>query len=127
MKVTQPGQMNDAFARAFNSRNIDELLTLYEPDAVLRVDGTDRTLAGVDAIAGELKQLLQVPGTMTSKNNFCVELGDLALLRADWELAGPDGTIVVAGSSAEVVRRQADGTWLYVIDHAMGAALPRVG
>ena len=126
MNVTHPGQMNEAFARAFNSRNMDELLALYEPNAVLRVDGTERTLAGLDAIAGELKQFLQVPGTMTSKNNFCVESGDLALLRADWELSGPDGTAIVSGSSAEVVRRQPDGSWLYVIDHAMGAALPRV-
>jgi ketosteroid isomerase-like protein len=60
---------------------------------------------------------------MKSTNNFCVVHGDLALLRADWELVGDDGRIVAAGSSAEVVRKQSDGRWLYVIDHA--AALPR--
>ncbi|ANW06117.1 hypothetical protein LMTR13_34895 [Bradyrhizobium icense] len=118
--------MNEAFAQAFNSRNIDNLLALYEMDAVLRVDGSERSLIGQDAIAGELRRLLQAPGTMTSSNNFCIQHGDVALLRADWELRAQDGSIVASGSSAELVRRQSDGTWRYVIDHAAGASLPRV-
>ena len=126
MTVTDPRQMNEAFARTFNDRNIGRLLTFYESDAVLRVDGSDKDLIGTDAIAGELQQLLQMPGTMTSKNNFCVVQGDLALLRADWEIVDDTGTIVVSGSSAELARRQSDGRWLYVIDHAAGAGLPRV-
>ncbi|MCV9910401.1 hypothetical protein OIV19_22725 [Brucella sp. HL-2] len=63
---------------------------------------------------------------MTSRNNFCVIHGDLALLRADWELRAADGIIVASGSAAEVIRKQADGRWLYIIDHAAGAGLPRV-
>jgi len=109
MTVTDPRQMNEAFARTFNDRNIGRLLTFYESDAVLRVDGSDKDLIGIDAIAGELQQLLQMPGTMTSKNNFCVVQGDLALLRADWEIVDDTGTIVVSGSSAELARRQSDG------------------
>lgn len=127
MTVTEPAQMNEMFARAFNSRNMDKLLALYEPDAVLRVDGSKRSLVGLAAIAGELQHLLQAPGTMTSRNNFCVVYRDLALLRADWDLVADDGSVVASGSSAEVVRRQADGTWRYIIDHAAGAGLPRIG
>ncbi len=63
---------------------------------------------------------------MTSLNNFCVIHGDVALLRADWKLVASDGNVIVSGSSAEVVRKQPDGRWLYVIDHAAGAGLPRV-
>lgn len=126
MTVTDPRQMNDAFAQAFNSRNIGRLLAFYEPDAVLRVDGSEKDLVGPEAIAGELQHLLQMPGTMTSTNNFCVVQGDLALLRADWEVVDDKGAIMVSSSSAELVRRQSDGRWLYVIDHAMGAGLPRV-
>ena len=127
MTVTEPAQMNAAFARAFNSRNIENLLALYEPGAVLRVDGNEKSLTGLAAMAGELQHLLQAPGTMTSRNNFCIIHGDLALLRADWDLVADDGSVVASGSSAEIVRRQTDGTWRYVIDHAAGAGLPRVG
>ena len=126
MTVTEPAQMNEAFARAFNTRNIENLLALYEPDAVLRVGDSERSITGLTAIAGELQHLFQAPGVMTSHNNFCIIHGDLALLRADWDLVADDGSVVASGSSAEIVRRQTDGTWRYVIDHAAGAGLPRV-
>jgi len=125
-KVTTPASMNEAFARAFNSRHIDNLLSLYEPEAALRTDASTQTFRGKSAIAAELGKLLQIPGVMVSRNNFCVEVDGLALLRADYSLTSPEGKTILAGSSAEVVRRQADASWLYVIDHAAGASLPRI-
>lgn len=122
MPVTDPRLMNETFARAFNSRNMGALLALYEPDAVLRSATGDRSLVGRDAVAGELQGLLHVPGTMTSLNRFCLRHGDLALLRADWQIVDDAGAVVASGSSAELVRRQGDGTWLYIIDHPTGAA-----
>lgn len=127
ISITEPERMNEAFARAFNTREIDNLLGLYEPEAVLLTDDTGASCLGHPAIASELAKLLKAPGVMTSRNNFCVVHGDFALLRADWTLAAEDGSVVASGSSAEVVRRQPDGRWLYMIDHAAGASLPRVG
>jgi ketosteroid isomerase-like protein len=52
-----------------------------------------------------------------------VAVGDLAYLSNTWSLSGtgPDGTPVTLGATtAEVARRQADGTWRYVIDNAWG-------
>lgn len=123
-RVSTPAGMNETFARAFNSRDVDNLLSLYEPDAALVVDDTGTVLRGTTAITSALTALLQAPGVMRSVNNFCVEHGDLALLRADWALADGD-TLIASGSTAEVVRRQPDGAWLYVIDHAAGASVPR--
>lgn len=122
-KVTTPREMNEIFARTFNSRNLEDLLSLYEPDAT-HTDPSGRTTVGA-AIRAELELLLRLPGTMVSHNNFCIENGNLALLRADWSVIDEHGGVVASGSSAEVVRRQADGRWLYVIDHAGGASLPR--
>lgn len=127
INVTQPERMNAAFAQAFNTREIENLLGLYEPDAVLLTNGSGERHLGLSAIATELEKLLKAPGVMTSRNNFCAVHGGLALLRADWKLAAEDGSVIASGSSAEVVRQQADGRWLYVIDHASGAGLPRVG
>ncbi|MBN8942312.1 MAG: SgcJ/EcaC family oxidoreductase [Rhizobiales bacterium] len=124
--VASPEQMNETFVRAFNTRDIANLLALYEDDAILCVDGT-RSLKGKADIAAALGEFLQMPGTLTGGNNFCLRHDDVALLRADWTLIGPDGATTLAGSSAEIVRRQADGTWLYIVDHAVGASLERVG
>ena len=49
-----------------------------------------------------------------------IESGDTALLHAKWTSVGTDAAgnrVDVAGQSTEVVRRQADGTWLFVIDN----------
>lgn len=124
-KVTEPQLMNETFARAFNSRRIENMLSLYEPEAILLVDGSGCDLVGLQAIAEEFTRLLAAPGTMVSLNNFCVCRGDIALLRADFALR--DGERVIAsGSTAEVIRRQNDGSWLYLIDHTVGASLPSV-
>jgi len=90
------------------------------------VDGSGRILRGRAEVASELSKLLKVPGVMRSVNNFCVEHGDLALLRADWTIFDERGEITAQGSTAELVRRQPNGAWLYVIDHSAGSALPGV-
>lgn len=126
MIVANPTLMNDTFARVFNSRDIDELSSLYEAGAILVVENSGTQIHGLDGIRQALERLLAVPGSMTSRNNFCVVLGDTALLRADWRMLGEDGTIVMEGSSAEVLRRQPDGSWKMIIDHAIGSSLPRV-
>ncbi|MFE0017277.1 YybH family protein [Mesorhizobium sp. NPDC059054] len=117
-KVYRPAELNGAFAAARNAGNLDELLSLYEEDAQLLVDASGASLTGKAAIATELKRLIELPGTMVSNNTFCVEHGDLALLRADFTLTDEKGAVVYSGFTAEIVRRQTDGIWLYVIDHA---------
>jgi ketosteroid isomerase-like protein len=58
------------------------------------------------------------------QTTYCVESGDTALLCGKWQLSGngPDGSAVeMRGNSIEVVRRQNDGSWRFVIDHPFGA------
>ncbi len=119
--VTDPARMNESFASAFNSRDINRLLGLYETHARLLAGPGVESHIGLEAIAGALANLLETPGTMDSQNRLCVEHGDLALLRADWRITGNDGVILVSGSSTELIRRQPDGRWLYLIDHAAGS------
>ncbi|MCX8568894.1 nuclear transport factor 2 family protein [Aminobacter sp. MET-1] len=118
LKVYRPADMNETFAAIRNSGAVEALLALYEDDARLLVDPGGAGFAGKAAIAEELERLVRMPGTMRSQNTFCVEHGDLALLRADFAIVDEEGTTLYSGFTAEIVRRQADGTWLYVVDHA---------
>lgn len=125
--VRQPAEMNAAFAAAFNTGRIEELLALYEPEALL-VGQDEVRRHGREAIRAELEGLLALGGRMRATNLYAHTVGDLALLSAEFRLDGraPDGTpLVVEGRTAEVVRRQQDGRWLYVIDHPSGARLGR--
>lgn len=128
MKVYKPEDMNSAFAQAFNSGDIEALLSLYEPDAVLVPrPGRAEVVEGVEAIRAALQELLALKGRMRSENQYALVHGDVALLRARVHLVGtgPGGERVeVENHTAEVVRRQPDGSWLYILDHPYGADPP---
>ncbi|MFP3391635.1 YybH family protein [Brevibacillus sp. SIMBA_040] len=121
--VLNPQDMNAAFAAAFNSGQIENLLALYEPDAVL-IDHNSNEMRGTEAIRQALEQLLQIKGTMISTNIYCILYGDLALLRAHFVIhgTGPDGrSSQFDGHTSEIVRKQPNGGWLYIVDHPFGA------
>jgi len=115
MGVSQPSEINAAFADGFNRRDVDGLLALYEPDgAVVEIDGTVST--GTDAIRDHLRRLVELSGTMTSTNLTAVVAGEVALVTAAWEIVDSVAGPSIEGRSTEVLRRGADGTWVYVID-----------
>ena len=62
------------------------------------------------------KVIIEVP--------LVIESGDIALAHAKWTSVGTDADgnrVDFAGQTTEVMRRQADGTWLFVIDNPFGA------
>ena len=120
MKVRHPEEMNPAFAAAVNSGDVENLLALYEPGALLAAQPGERA-RGADEIRAALEGLLALGGTMESRNVYCMQVEDIALLQGEWRLmtTGPDASpLELTSRTAEVVRRQIDGSWLYVVDHA---------
>ena len=117
-KVFAPQDMNRTFAQARNAGDVEGLLSLFEPEAVIQE--VERRCACTDELRTHLEWLITLGGEMVSENNFAIHAGELALLRADYAIY-QDGRIAVAGSSAEVVRRQLDGRWLYVIDYPVAS------
>jgi ketosteroid isomerase-like protein len=106
--------------RCFNAGDVDGLVDLYEPEAVmLAPDGS--ASAGIDAIRERWVAKLGLGGSMRLQTRFAVEVGDVALLRVDWTFTC-EGRVTRA-SASEVARRQPDGSWRYVIDHPYGASL----
>lgn len=118
----KPQEMNETFARAFNSGELKNLLALYERAGQhVRQDGA---AASGSALQDDLQALLSLGGTMISTNVYCYVVNELALLRAVWQLTTTDTVgrpFEQTGHTVEVVRRQADGRWLYIIDHPFGA------
>ena len=118
-----PGDLIPALAAAYNEGRIESVLKLYEPDAVM-VDKDGAEHRGRAALAEQFEGLLALKGTMTGKIRYELVHGDIALLSNEWRIQTKDekgAPLVVSGRSAEVARRQADGRWLYIIDHPFGA------
>lgn len=122
MPATSPEQLHRLFEEAFNAGDLDALLALYEPDAAL-IPEPGVVVHGVDQIGPALKGFLDVGGKMKLDTKEVVIVGDLAYLMNRWSLTATndDGSPLEMGAvTAEVARRQADGSWLYVIDNAVG-------
>lgn len=113
--VLNPEDMSPALTAAFNARDLHAMAALYSEDAVL-IDETGTGHRGVGAIISVLREMLGAGSVMVSTPRFAVIIGDIALSGADWRLEVSDGGETLEGQSLEVLRRQSDGTWRYLID-----------
>jgi len=124
MPAKTPEDTHRLFAEAFNAGDVEALAALYEPTAVL-CKSNGEALAGVPLIRQAYQAFLGARPKIRLETRYAIPMGDLALLRSDWEITGVDSAgrplAPSRHSSTEVVRRQPDGTWLYVIDHPFGA------
>ena len=123
MPATEPEQIHRLFEQSFNAADLEGLLALYEPDATL-VPQPGVVVEGIEGIRDSLRWFLDRRGRITIDSKLVLRVGDLAYLSNRWSLTGgtmPDGSPAELGATtAEVARRQPDGTWLYVIDNAWG-------
>jgi uncharacterized protein (TIGR02246 family) len=122
MPASTPEQIHRLFEEAFNAGDLDGLMELYEPDAAL-IAQPGSLANGIEQARAALQGFLALKGRITLDTKLVVTVGELAYLSNTWSLTGtgPDGDPVVLGATtAEVARRQADGSWRYVIDNAWG-------
>jgi uncharacterized protein (TIGR02246 family) len=104
---------------AFNAGDIDALVALYEDDAAMATpDGS--FVNGQDAIREQWSGFVGLGGNIQMTTRYAVIVDDTALLSNDWHFTGAG--MELSSRTAEVARRQPDGTWKYVIDHPYAAA-----
>ncbi|HKV94090.1 MAG TPA: nuclear transport factor 2 family protein [Candidatus Angelobacter sp.] len=117
MTGNDPAHIHTLFQEAFNAGDVDSLVALYEPNAVLVVKG--QPVTGLPAIRAAYQSILARRSRMSLKTRSVVMFDDtLAVLHGDWTVeaaAVESGTR--SGLSTEVVRRQSDGSWRFVIDN----------
>jgi ketosteroid isomerase-like protein len=105
---------------AFNAGDVDALVDLYESDACLIGENGD-IASGLDAIREVWQGFTSFGGRIQMTTRYAVELGDLALLSNAWTF-DLDGAGLATSLTAEVARRQANGSWRYVIDNPYGGS-----
>jgi uncharacterized protein (TIGR02246 family) len=102
-----PDDLFRLFVARANAGDLDGLVELYEPDAAATFM-PGQLLSGREAIRQALQQLLAGRPTFSADGQRpSTVAGDLALTSAR---LGPDSV------TAEVARRQPDGSWRWVID-----------
>lgn len=108
MSAWEPEELERLFVERVNAGDVEGLVALFEPDAVMVV-APGEVATGSEAIRRALAEFVGSGVRLTLGDQQPVlRVGDLVLTST--RLA--DG-----GVTAEVARRQADGTWRWVIDH----------
>lgn len=124
--ASSPKEVAANLGKALSSGDLEGVLSLYEDDAVFVAPGEpwSNPVRGKGAMRETTSQFLAMDPTLTVEVTKIIEVDEIALVTGDWSLKGkgPDGDISMSGTYTDVMRRQADGTWLYVIDNPDGVA-----
>jgi ketosteroid isomerase-like protein len=117
-----PKRAEDAhatLAAAFNTGNVATVLNMYDFNGII-VPEPGKPVSGKEKFEEAIKAILSIKGKMEIKTVYCLQTGNLAVGRSEWNIT--DGSEVkVSAKGIEVMKQQPDGTWKIVIDHAFGA------
>lgn len=100
----QPDDLGRLFLERARNRDVEGVVALYEPTAVLATSNGE--LAGHRALRNFYQNLFANPPPFAGTVQPSLQHGDVALT----------STRFAGGATAEIAHRQADGTWLWVVD-----------
>jgi ketosteroid isomerase-like protein len=104
-RALQPEDLDRLFLERANAGDVDGVVNLYEPDAVLAFP-PGRLTVGRQAIREVYADLLASRPRLTGEIRPAIRHGDIAIT----------STVRPGNATVEVARRQPDGTWLWLID-----------
>jgi ketosteroid isomerase-like protein len=117
-----PERVLESIVAGINSGNLESLMPLYESEAAFATQ-PGNLAHGAPGVSEALTGFISMNGKLDLEVTRVLEVDDLALVIGEWSFngTGPDGEPVqLAARNADVLRRQADGTWRFVIDNPWG-------
>ncbi len=124
MPVTDIDKLYDAWQERLNTADLDGLVDLYVED-VTYVNPEGKLMVGKSRVREDFTALLALKPQIVLGNRKHLTYHDTALTTNHWKLTitTPDGKSQdLTGGGIEVLRKQADGGWRYIIDDASRSA-----
>ena len=117
-----PEQVLNSIVDGINNGNLEALMTLYEPQAAFAIQPGDLR-HGLPGVAQALAGFVAMRGELDLEVTRVLQVDDLALVTTVWSFSGSGANgepVKLAARSADVLRRQDDGSWRFVIDNPWG-------
>ena len=121
-KNTTPEEVLNSVVKGINRGDLDSLMMLYEADACF-ASQPGQLAKTPETVRQSLRGFIDLKGRLDLEVKRVLQSSDLALVITEWsfEGTGPDSKSVnIAAKSADVLRKQSDGTWRFVIDNPWG-------
>ena len=122
MSTATPEQVLESIVTGINSGDLESLMPLYESKAAFATEPGSLG-HGTPGVSEALGGFISMNGELDLEVTRVLEVDDLALVVGVWSFdgTGPDGEPVsLESKNADVLRRQSDGTWRFVIDNPWG-------
>jgi ketosteroid isomerase-like protein len=104
-RAREPEDLGRLFLERAPAGDVEGVVALYEPEAVLAAP-TGELVRGAAALRDFYETLFAHPPQFAGTVSPAVRHGDLALTSTRFD----------GGATAEIARRQPDGTWLWIAD-----------
>lgn len=124
-RTRQPDDVSRVLVKALETGDIETSLAVYEPSAVL-FSKSGRTMTGLDEIRKNNAALIALKPTFDIAFIKFTLSGDGTLatnrMKANLSWKDAEGKLVDASvDTLEVLRKQEDGSWRYIIDDPYGS------
>ncbi len=120
-KARTPEELHRFWTEYFIAGDLDRLVSLYEPDATVAAQ-SGASVTGRRAIREVLARFIALRRKFEMEIGRALVSGEIALLASSWKLEGErrGEPYETTGRTADVARRQPDGSWLLVIESPYG-------
>jgi uncharacterized protein (TIGR02246 family) len=111
MPARSPEEICQLFKQYMAAGDIDSLASIYDAEAVF-LNQSGEVSKGRQGLREELAPFAAAKAVFDCSIRQVIQSGDIALMHTKWEISSPRTMSVYA---IEVARRQADGTWCWLI------------
>ncbi len=112
----QPRDIADCVSAYLQAGDIDGISSMFHPDCHIFFPPDQPPSIGIAGARAAFDGFMDLRPQIKSEVFSEVIVGDIALLRANWSVVAPDGTVMAEGQSTEVAKRLDNGGWGYLID-----------
>ena len=112
----QPREIADCVSAYLQAGDLDGITSMFHPDCQIFFPPDQPPSVGVAGARAAFEGFMEIRPEIQSEVFSEVIIGDIALLRANWKVVAPDGTVIAEGQSTEVAKKLDNGGWGYLID-----------
>jgi uncharacterized protein (TIGR02246 family) len=123
--VTDIDKLYDAWQARFNAADVDGLVDLYVTDVTF-INPQGKVINGKAGVRADFVEAFKLKPQLVLHDRKHIVYRDIALTtnRSTMTLPNPDGTKqTLQGGGIEVLQKQADGGWRFIVDDASRSAV----